>query len=246
MKKNKPYSKFAQYYDKVMFSFESRFKAIISEVCEKHKIDTDTVLELGCGTGSNLKYFEQTGKSEVFGLDTSEEMIVIAKNKLHNAELSIQDMSKFKIDKKFNLIFCVFDSINHLMDYNSWLNVFRCVDIHLKKGGYFIFDINTQVEINKKKRLISTRKFDESNFFIMENYNIGKDKAEWHLRFLINEDTNKYILHEEIIREKTFPVRKIENDLNSRFRNVDIYNYTDKLNPFDKNCPTAIFVCKKG
>ena len=89
---------------------------------------------------------------EVSGLDASSRMLSIARHKVPDAKLFRQNMVDFKIDARFDVICCVFDSINHVRNFSEWKRVFARARQHLSPGGVFIFDINTQ---RKLERLIA-------------------------------------------------------------------------------------------
>jgi predicted TPR repeat methyltransferase len=86
---------------------------------------------------------------EVSGLDTSSRMLSIARKKVPRAKLFQQDMVAFHIDDRFDVICCVFDSINHVTCFSDWKKVFAGAREHLSPGGCFIFDINTQRKLER-------------------------------------------------------------------------------------------------
>lgn len=90
-------------------------------------------------------------------------MLQVAAGKVPSAKLYHQNMVDFSIDKKFDVILCVFDSINHLIEFEDWKKMFVNVKKHLSPNGLFIFDINTQ---EKLVRTIEespwVKQFDES------------------------------------------------------------------------------------
>ena len=64
----------------------------------------DYILDIGCGTGELLKYYNDK-KFKISGIDISEEMIKISKQKVPNA--NIKKISIYEIDKlneKFDAI----------------------------------------------------------------------------------------------------------------------------------------------
>ena len=64
-------------------------------------------------------------------------------------------MIEVKLNTKFNIILCTFDSINYLINKNELLKFFKNVKIHLNINGYFLFDINTpNLYIAKHKGII--------------------------------------------------------------------------------------------
>jgi predicted TPR repeat methyltransferase len=122
----------------------------LRELIRGAKSNVRNVLELGCGTGSVLKHLQDA--YEVSGLDISRKMLSIARKKVRRARLYLQDMADFQIGDRFDVIFCIFDSINHVRRFSDWKKVFALVRRHLSPGGCFIFDINTQ---RKLERLIA-------------------------------------------------------------------------------------------
>ncbi|PID30487.1 MAG: hypothetical protein CR982_01135 [Candidatus Cloacimonadota bacterium] len=243
MKVSNNYSVFSKYYDQIMSGFSEKFNKRFNLLSKKFDFNLNSVLELACGTGNNLMFFNSDKTKIKYGLDISKDMIDIAKSKLSDTTLLVQDMTTFKIDKKFTLIFCFFDSINHLLDYNLWLKVFKNVRNHLSNDAYFIFDINTTLELNKSNTFTSVRNFNDKDIFIMRNSNIGKNTAKWELSFFVHDYSNNYKRYEECIYERTFEISRIKYDLNKFFSNVLVYNTI--IEPYDENDSIAIFVCRK-
>src|SRR5438094_7884542 len=101
----------------------------VMELVRAAKSDARNVLELGCGTGSILKYLQDV--YEVSGLDISGKMLSVARKKVPRVKLFRQDMVGFRIDGRFDVIVCVFDSINHVRRFSDWRKVFaaRCAVI---------------------------------------------------------------------------------------------------------------------
>ena len=72
-----------------------------------------------------LKHLQDT--YQVSGLDISSRMLSIARKKVPRAKLFRQDMVDFQINDRFDVIFCVFDSINHVQRFSDWKKVFARV-----------------------------------------------------------------------------------------------------------------------
>jgi predicted TPR repeat methyltransferase len=60
----------------------------------------------------------------VKGLDLSEKMREIAAAKVPKARLVHSDMRRFDLGEAFDVVLCVYDSINHLMTFEEWEAVF--------------------------------------------------------------------------------------------------------------------------
>ena len=105
------------------------------------------MLELGCGTGSILARLETA--ATLTGLDRSPEMLAISAAKVPGAQLVEGDMRRIRPGRRFDVVACVFDSINHLLDVASWASLLACVHRHLTDGGLFVFDVNTVGELHR-------------------------------------------------------------------------------------------------
>ncbi|MBZ5522014.1 MAG: class I SAM-dependent methyltransferase [Acidobacteriia bacterium] len=140
------YDIFGKFYDAVMgdrAESAERLRGFIRKASPNAK----NVLELACGTGSVLKHLSK--HYDVWGLDLSEQMLSIARKKVPRARLSRQNMVTFHLRQRFDVICCVYDSINHVASFTHWKHLFSNVHRHLSAGGVFIFDINTQKKLDR-------------------------------------------------------------------------------------------------
>ena len=143
------YDIFGKFYDAVM---GDRAKAAqrLSRYIRNANPRAKSVLELGCGTGSVLKHL--ASRYDVSGVDLSSRMLAIAARKVPQAKLSRQDIVRFRLNKRFDVICCVFDTINHVLRFSDWRTLFSHVERHLVEDGCFIFDINTQRKLDRHIR----------------------------------------------------------------------------------------------
>ena len=135
------YKKFGYYYDEVMNKLNYD---LWLEFIEPYLKPNDKILDLACGTGTLITMLKMKGY-DAEGLDLSESILEIAKEKMKvnhlNFNLYHEDMTNFKIDKKYDMITCFFDSINFLNDKKKIKLLFSNVKSHLNEKGYFICDI---------------------------------------------------------------------------------------------------------
>lgn len=233
------YDTFARFYDAIMgdrATATERLRGLI----RKANPEAKNVLELGCGTCSVLKHLEKD--YEVWGLDLSPKMLSIARRKVPEAKLQRQDMVRFRVPERFDVICSVFDSINHVLSFADWKKVFANARSHLNDGGVFIFDINTQ---KKLRRHIAeppwVHKFG-NNFLILEITDAPRNSSNWNIRVFERMKGNRYSLHEENIREKSFPIHKIVRALRALFRRIEIID-TDRRRPSPES-ERLYFICK--
>jgi SAM-dependent methyltransferase len=235
------YDVFAKFYDAVMgdrSEATERLRAFIREAHPRAK----TVLELACGTGSVLKQLSE--RYDVWGLDLSRQMLAIARRKVPHAKLSRQNMVKFQLRESFDVVCCVFDSINHVPAFADWRRLFANVYDHLSAGGVFIFDINSQKKLNRHIAEPAWVHRFGNNFLIMKVTGTRNRRgSNWNLKVFEHAARNRYVLHEENIQEVSFPVPEIVRALKVHFPSVQVID-TERKRPTPES-ERLYFVCKR-
>ncbi|MBP5273312.1 MAG: class I SAM-dependent methyltransferase [Abditibacteriota bacterium] len=125
--KNVPYGYWAEYIEKLF---------------ERYSFRPASVLDVACGTGTMTKAFADMGM-EAVGIDISPGMTECAKSKYPGLEFLCRDAADFDLGRQFDAAVSLFDSLNYITDRSRLQEAFRCVEKHLRPGGYFIFDMNT-------------------------------------------------------------------------------------------------------
>jgi len=216
------YDVFARFYDAVQGD-RAEQSAYLRGLLEQHHPTAKTVLELGCGTGTVLRHLQKC--YEVSGIDLSEQMLALAADKVPEAHLARGDMTRVSLGKTFDIVICVYDSINHLLDFAQWEEVFDRAREHLDEGGVFVFDINTQRQL---ATVIDeppwVHWFGDGNLLLMNVTAGGDDVALWAIRVFEHLGDSSYILHSEDIPEISFPPDRIKASLRGRFGKVSLYD----------------------
>lgn len=118
----------------------------INRLLAERGIVQGRILDLACGTGALAVELAHYGHI-VHGIDISAAMIEKARMKsarFPNTSFDIQDMSRFNVEGKFDLIACTFDSINYIRRLSQVRKMLFCVTSALNETGLFIFDSNTR------------------------------------------------------------------------------------------------------
>ena len=132
---------FSNIYDFVYSSkdYKRECDFILSLVGENKKI-----LDVGCGTGTHAAIISEKSNF-VHGIDISEDMINVAKNKylaLENIDFiksSVEAyLSKTKI--KYDAVICMFNIVNHINKLEDLMVFINTCSRLLKSDGYIIFD----------------------------------------------------------------------------------------------------------
>jgi len=91
------------------------------------------ILDIGCGTGRDAKYFTENGFN-VVGIDISEKMISYAKKNAPKAKFYARDMRNMRFKSgSFDGVWCM--SSLTLLDENHMIPVLKKINNVLKKGG---------------------------------------------------------------------------------------------------------------
>lgn len=148
MKEQQQYSKLADIYDVVMedVNYELWADFIDAIILEHHK-NPKTILELACGTGSISLFLDELECYDIMGTDKSPQMIEKARKKNRsmrcNVDFQVQDFLDIQLDRSFDIVFCVFDSINYLHSSGEVLQFLKEVQTVLAPNGLLIFDFTT-------------------------------------------------------------------------------------------------------
>jgi SAM-dependent methyltransferase len=216
------YAALARFYDAIQGD-RADHAAYLRDLIEKHHPRARTVLELACGTGSILKQLQ--GDYELTGVDLSEPMLAHAAVKVPAARLVAADMTAFHLDETFDVVLCVYDSINHLLRFEQWQSLFDRAHEHLAERGIFIFDINTERRLEwLVDQPPEASWFDGANLLLLDVRDASDGVGViWDLKIFEHRGGADYRLHEEEIREVSFPVEQIK-ELAGRFRRVRVYD----------------------
>ena len=140
------YDALAVYYDTMQSDMDpAAWADFISMLIGRHsKIRTESITDLGCGTGSVTIALADKGYS-MTGLDSAEEMLSQATSKDGSEKVlwSAQDITDFDIGGRTDCFISTLDTVDHIMDDKALEKLFARVGECLEEGGVFIFDAIT-------------------------------------------------------------------------------------------------------
>jgi SAM-dependent methyltransferase len=102
------------------------------------------LLDVACGTGKSFLPFLARGY-EVTACDISPAMVAIAAAKCegHGVEVSVQDMRALPRLGEFDLVCCLSDALNYLLEPDELHDALHGMARNLAPGGVLLFDLNT-------------------------------------------------------------------------------------------------------
>lgn len=138
------YNHFANYYDHYMEHVE--YQRWIDLVLEQYRKrlgkKPETILELACGTANIAAKMVEQGY-RVTASDNAPAMLKIAAAKPFAPTLLLADMTAPLPPDTYDLIICLFDSINYLLTQTDIAALLCATAAGLQPDGLFIFDIST-------------------------------------------------------------------------------------------------------
>lgn len=221
---NAAYDALARFYDELEGD-RSHQVEYLRDLLGAHAPEARSLLELACGTGAILKQF--AGDYPVLvGVDISVPMLEAAKASVPEAELILGDIRNIALGRDFDIVLCVFDSINHLCDLADWEAVFDRAAEHLAPGGTFLFDMNTPHRLLElTNEAAHTKWFGDGHFLVIDvspgaDPTDGRISTSWRVDVFERVEDGSYRLHAATLEEVSFPVERIQSILRQRFSQV--------------------------
>jgi SAM-dependent methyltransferase len=208
------YDQFARYYDALLPDPLANAARITGYIA-RHLPQATSLLELGCGSGSILAGLH--GVRSLTGLDRSRQMLARARAKVPRARLVEADMASFDLGERFDVVICVFDTLNHLERFELWSALFDRAAAHLVDNGVFAFDVNT---VGQLRRLAAADPWttEVTGATITQEVDaLGENRFVWHVRISEPVGNGRTDRHHERIGELGVELAKIDAALAGRF-----------------------------
>ena len=140
------FENYANYYD-LLYQDKNYHAEVdyIDSLIKKYSNNSNSILELGCGTGKHAALLVEKGYN-IWGVDISEKMIKLAKdfekqaNLFEKLSFSLGDMKSVRLNRKFDVVTSLFHVVSYQTTNQDLQKTFSTANLHLKKDGIFIFD----------------------------------------------------------------------------------------------------------
>lgn len=240
------YTEFATIYDRLMVTIPYDEYVTMIERASQTSLASLHILDLGCGTGTLTEKLATQG-AQVTGIDLSEQMIEIAKNKKGaQAHYEVCAMQDFQLEEKYDLIVCAIDALNYLTTWEEVVTTFERVYAHLKEDGTFIFDVHSL----EKMAIL----YEESPF----TYDDGEVAYIWeteedeepnaiisHLAFFVEQEEGIYRRFDETHRQQTYPYEHYAHALQNIGFTIEMITADWSLTPPNEESERIFFQVKK-
>ncbi|MDT7898524.1 MAG: class I SAM-dependent methyltransferase [Armatimonadota bacterium] len=178
------------------------------------------ILELACGTGTVALEFARKG-CQVVGVDLMEGMVEVAREKARKMGLTrrarfyAQDIAKLHLpdEPPFDLALCLFDSLNYITDPTKLSRVFLRTFAHVRAGGYFVFDLNSEFAL--REHLFDQDNLDEDEeqttlyYFWRSEYDPQKRLCRVDMWFAAKEAQGDWRRFREVHWQRAYTIEEV-------------------------------------
>lgn len=203
--------------------YEKIYK-FIREVLGKKSLEPELILEMACGTGGLTEKLARDYKIHAF--DLSDDMLSVCENKIRSKNLKLfkQNMVGFSAPASYDAIFSVGDSLNYVTDEKDFEAAIKSSYDHLKDGGIFIFDLNTEYKFKNIPPV--TVDEVEDVLYLWENIYDEEEKLNTYgVNFFRNIKDNDYKRFYEEHIERAYDLSFVKNLLEETgFKDIEVYD----------------------
>jgi ubiquinone/menaquinone biosynthesis C-methylase UbiE len=207
------YGDFAYVYDSLMKDFNyGKWKKYIEDIFKLYGISPVNIVDLACGTGTMSILLAQQGYN-VVGIDKSEDMLFVAKEKSRKQGLNIpficQDMQELELHHPADAVLVMCDGFNYITDEYELSKAMLSIYKALKSRGILIFDISSYYKLAS---ILGNRLMADNNekiSFIWQNYFNPEDNiCQMELTFFVNEN-GYYRRFDEVHYQRAYRLEEI-------------------------------------
>ena len=225
---------FSRVYDAFGWNYyPEEFAVLLQRWMDKNQIRVQSMLDIGCGTGVLCSRMHAYGM-DAQGMDLSEGMIAMAKEKYPELVFEQGNMVTYESDRQFDLVTSTCDAMNHILEPADLQQVMQNVYSYLAPGGYFLFDLLKWEEMEECEP-VDLGELDGKRL----QFQIHRT-ADGLVSLQIEVFEGRQLVHTEVIRERIYDAERILQMLTEAgFSKV---RYTDRLLDEESNPASTWFV----
>jgi SAM-dependent methyltransferase len=237
------YETFARYYTRGPYTLHSQAAAIrMPEVLEKFDANPQDILDIACGEGTFAVAMAEMNYN-VTGVDLSSCMLTFAREKAKQKDLDIpfiqQDIRELDFDASFDLVTCLFDSLNYMLVLEDLARVFEGVTCALRPGGLFIFDMNTIYGLAVSWQRSPVRfEQDSEDTIILHRLSFDYERTIATIKVTgFHKEGMQWTRMDEEHKERGYPIEQIKCAL--RHQGLDVRACWSSLLTYNNPTPTS-------
>jgi SAM-dependent methyltransferase len=152
-------------------------------------------------------------------------MLTQARRKKTGSRFIYDDITTVRLKRKFDLVVCFFDSVNHLNGITQVRKLFKTARLHLKDDGFFIFDMLTPDGLSDWDSVEIRR---EENFLVIVSgdYNPERYIADINIEGFVKTGRSDYRRFVQPITERTYPIEIVADALDrAGFKEISVTSF---------------------
>lgn len=208
--------------------------------------NSKTILEIGSGTGNLAKRFKEHDQNYT-GLDYSESMIAIARERNKDGTFIQGDMRDFNLDKQVDAIIITGRSTSYLTTNEDVNETFASLHNNITEQGIIVFDFidaNRFIPyINENRNILHQAEHEGINYIRESNWettSLDNFMVEWNAKYYTFIDGEKNLIAEDFSTVRVFTLNEMQLFL--YLNNFEIVEIVDrKTYAYD----TFVIVAKK-
>lgn len=231
------YQKFPEYFDAINVNETTDNKnVVIEQLLKAHQVNT--VLDMTCGTGSQVFYLAKQGY-QVVGSDFSPALLAIARQKAKAQKIPIQfidgDVRNLKVGA-FDAVITMCNAVGHLTK-TGFAKALKNISANLHEGGIYIFDIlNSQAMSDKTVADLSYhvhKKLKSSQIHLVQCSVMDKNQGQLIVydEYIIQKNAEKPQIYSDKCRLQIYTAKELR-DLLAQNNFITIAQYDINGAPF--------------
>ena len=235
------------FYDDKNYQLEANY---IHEKIQEYKPNSNSILELGCGTGKHATNLTKFGY-EILGIEKSQSMLKKTTNK-KNLEFQQGDIREIKLKDKFDCVISLFHVMSYQISNKSLFSVFKTAFNHLKKDGLFLFDFWFGPAVIHQKPMVRTKTISTKNNTIcrIAEPELLLDRNQVNVKYTYHDFdhcTKKFRIINELHQMRYFSIPELEFIANETgFKVLNFEEFLTGFEPSFKTWGVSIIFRKNG
>ncbi len=249
------YSSYAHIYEAI--GQGSFAEELVEHILADLPTSPEHALDLACGTGAASFVLAARGAT-VVGVDRSPAMLAIAEAKARDRNVPVHfleaDLLRLPVaadgplaPASFDLITCLYDSLNYLLNDNDLHTVCAAASTLLRPGGRFVFDLNTEAEFlswgdDEDDQVVH----DAGGIFVYNrlSYKANQRRASGRIVWLVRDTNERWWRDEEIHVERAWYDAEVLNALADNGLRL-LARRTPRWEPADAHAPRVVYCAER-
>ena len=161
------------------------------------------LVDLGCGSGSITLAIKDLGGYEIIGIDRSQRMLGIARQKAPDELWLCQDITSYELYGAADVFIATLDTVNHITDEKALRRLFLSFRDYMAPGGLFIFDAASRKHLEET---LGDNVFyeDYDKFTLLWDNHFSGDVSTSGMTLFYGEDGVNYKRADAVVKERYY------------------------------------------